>query len=93
MDVHWQPQTLQLNWDFIQYDFIGNIENFEQDIRYVLNFIDAPKYIYPLVQEKQNSSQKQGKEILWTDELAEKVYAKYKADFVAFGYDKMSYLS
>ncbi len=93
MDIHWQPQTLQLSWGFVKYDFIGHIENFEQDIHYILDHIDAPKYISHLVREKQNSSQKQGKEIFWTDELAEKVYEKYKADFQAFGYNKMSYLN
>lgn len=93
MDTHWQPQTLQLSWDFIKYDFIGHLENFEQDIQYVLQRVDAPQYIYHLVKEKRNSSQKQGKQILWTDELADKIYKKYQADFEAFGYDKMSYLN
>lgn len=91
MDIHWQPQTLQLSWDHIKYDFIGHIENFEQDIRHILDRINAPKYIYNLVKEKRNSSQKEGKKILWTDDLANQVYEKYKADFEAFGYEKMSY--
>ncbi|NES81690.1 MAG: sulfotransferase family protein [Moorea sp. SIO1G6] len=93
MDVHWQPQTLLLNCECIKYDFIGHIENFEQDVRYIFDYINAPKYMYHLINKKINSSQKEGKPIAWTDELADKIYKKYQADFQAFGYDKMSYIN
>ncbi|MGB3511820.1 MAG: sulfotransferase family 2 domain-containing protein [Microcoleaceae cyanobacterium] len=91
MDRHWMPQNLLLNYDSNKYDFIGRLENFEEDIHYLFKKIQAPKYIYQYIGGKENSSQKTGYTSLWTDELAEKVYEKYKADFEAFGYDKMSY--
>ncbi len=91
MDPHWMPQKLVLGYDFIKYDFIGRIESFEQDIHYLFNKIQAPKYIYQYIGGKMNDSQKIGRTSLWTDELAEKVYEKYKSDFAAFGYEQMSY--
>lgn len=92
MDKHWMPQNLLLNYDCNQYDFIGRIENFEEDVNYLFNKIQAPKYIYQYIKGKENSSQKSGITSLWTDELAEKIYEKYNADFEAFGYEKMSYI-
>ena len=91
MDKHWMPQTLILDLDKVDYDFIGRIENFEEDVNYLFNKIQAPKYIYQYIGGKENSSRKLGITNIWTDELAEKIYEKYKSDFEAFGYDKMSY--
>lgn len=91
MDLHWLPQNLILDFDRVEYNFIGRIENFEEDIISLFDQIQVPKYMYQYIEGKMNSSQKICLASLWTDELAEKVYEKYKSDFEAFGYDKMSY--
>lgn len=90
MDIHWIPQTLQIGYDSIKYDFIGRVENFDRDVNYLFDKIKAPNYIYKYITGKMNSSKKNSLSC-WTDELAEKVYEKYKSDFEAFDYDKMSY--
>ncbi|NES64035.1 MAG: sulfotransferase family 2 domain-containing protein [Okeania sp. SIO2D1] len=91
MDKHWMPQNLILDYDRVEYNFIGRIENFEEDVNSLFEKIQAPKYMYQYIGGKMNSSQKIGRASLWMDELAEKVYEKYKSDFEAFGYEKMSY--
>ena len=91
MDEHWQVQTYYIGYDFIDYDFIGRLESFAQDIQVVFNKINAPDYIYRYITGKLNESKRKETQINWTDELAEKVYEKYRSDFEAFGYDRMSY--
>lgn len=91
LDEHWQLQTYYIGYEFIDYDFIGRLENFARDIQLVFNKIDAPEYIYQYITGKMNESKRKELKINWTDELAEKVYEKYRSDFEAFGYDRMSY--
>ena len=56
MDEHWQLQTYYIGYDFINYDFIGRLENFAQDIQVVFNKIDAPEYVYKYIAGKMNVS-------------------------------------
>ena len=91
MDEHWLVQTSYIGYNFIDYDFIGRLENFTQDIQVVFNKIKAPEYIYKYITGKMNESKRKEIKFNWTDELAEKIYEKYRSDFEAFGYDKMSY--
>lgn len=91
MDRHWMPQTLILDHDKTEYNFIGCIENFEEDLISLFDKIQAPKYMYQYIKGKENRSQRIGHASLWKDDLAQKFYEKYKSDFEAFNYDKMSY--
>jgi hypothetical protein len=36
MDRHWAPQTDSLHLDIIKYDYIGRVENLEEDLRKIL---------------------------------------------------------
>lgn len=91
MNSHWQPQTYYIGFDCIKYDFIGRVETFDKDIQYVFDRIKAPKFIYSHISGKINQSKSIENNNFWTDELANMVYNKYKVDFEAFGYEKMSY--
>lgn len=90
MDEHWQPQTYYMGYEFTNYNFVGRVENFDRDIQDVFKKIDAPEYLYRHIEGKMNVSQKP-KSNFWTDELAERVYEKYKSDFEIFGYERDSY--
>ncbi|MGB3508471.1 MAG: sulfotransferase family 2 domain-containing protein [Microcoleaceae cyanobacterium] len=90
MDEHWQPQTYYMGYEFTNYNFVGRVENFDRDIQYVLEKIDAPEYLYGHIEGKMNVSPKP-KNNLWTDELANRVYEKYKSDFETFAYERDSY--
>ena len=91
MNEHWQLQNNYIGYEFIDYDFIGRLENFDQDIQVVFHKIGAPEYMYRYITGRMNESKRQKMKINWTDELAEKVYEKYRSDFEAFGYAPMSY--
>jgi hypothetical protein len=91
MNSHWQPQTYYIGFNCMKYDFIGRVETFDKDIQYVFDTIKAPKFIYSHILGKINKSKSMNNQKIWTDELASMVYDKYKVDFEAFGYDKMSY--
>ncbi|MDF0551649.1 sulfotransferase family 2 domain-containing protein [Kamptonema sp. UHCC 0994] len=90
LDEHWQPQTFYMGYEFANYDFVGRVENFDQDIQYVFNQVKAPEFLYRHIKGKMNVTQKP-ETIFWTDELAEMVYEKYQSDFETFGYEKESY--
>lgn len=91
MNEHWQIQTHYIGYDFIDYNFIGRLENFDRDIQTVFSKINAPEYLYRYISGKMNESKKQKIKIEWTDELAKRVYEKYRSDFEVFCYDRMSY--
>ncbi|MEM9923038.1 MAG: sulfotransferase family 2 domain-containing protein [Cyanobacteria bacterium P01_D01_bin.50] len=91
MNEHWQPQTYYIGYDFVDFDFIGKLENFDSDIQTFFNKINAPEYIYRHIKGKKNQSNKKHMNIFWTEELARKVYEKYKSDFETFDYSFLSY--
>ncbi|NES22553.1 MAG: sulfotransferase family protein, partial [Symploca sp. SIO3E6] len=91
MEVQWRPYTLLTGNDFVDYDFIGKVETFDQDISYLFDKIGAPDYIYYHIESKLNTTQKKNCQNFWTDTLANMVYEKYQSDFENFGYEKFSY--
>lgn len=91
LDVHWRPQTICLGYDALTYDFIGQVEHFDRDMRALFEKIDAPAYAYEHIKGKMNMVPKERERTMWTDELADLVYTTYRADFDAFGYAKDSY--
>lgn len=91
LDVHWRPQTICLGYDALTYDFIGQVEHFDRDMRALFEKIDAPAYIYDHIQGRMNVVPKECERTMWTQELADLVYMTYRADFEAFGYPKDSY--
>jgi len=89
MDQHWRTQYYQTFQSNIDYDFIGKFENFEADFFFVLRQlkIDKKKYYDTAIGHATNANELLGE--YYTNEMAEKVYQKYKIDFEYFGYEKL----
>lgn len=86
-----------LQYNFIEnckVDFIGRIENFEQDLKIVIERLNSiciaqkldPRFLYG--NKLLNTSEKQKENIMYTDETREIVYFLLQKDFEYFGYEK-----
>ncbi|MBB5440699.1 hypothetical protein HDC92_004402 [Pedobacter sp. AK017] len=86
-----------LQYNFIEncrVDFIGRIENFEEDLNVVIETLNAicseqnldRRFLYG--NKRLNTSEKQKEEVWYTDETREIVYTLLKKDFEYFGYEK-----
>ena len=87
-DKHWAPQHCLLLLGFIKYDFVGKIENFNEDFGFVLRKINAKPEIIEQISAKINQTPKTQLSDYYTDDLKNKVYKIYKKDFELFGYEK-----
>ena len=86
-----------LQYNFIKdckVDFIGRIENFEEDLKAILETLNAicieqkldRRFLYN--NKQLNTSEKQSGNVCYTDETKEIVYTLLKKDFEYFGYEK-----
>lgn len=92
MNVHWRPQHALLLYDYLNYDFIGKLEDADQSWKKIYNKVYANKRKFiPLMKKNITSKKAPTTALFYTDELANKVYDFYKNDFLAFGYERESY--
>jgi len=83
MDVHWLPMA-DIITNQEQFDFIGRMENFADDLTTVLTKLDAPSWLFELISKKSNDTK--GVFTEWTPELRSLIFERYKQDFEQFGY-------
>jgi hypothetical protein len=90
MDYHWRPQTYLTCQSTIKYDFIGKLENFENDFNHASKYIspELDKYYSPEVRHQTGANKRLQK--YYDDDLFERVYNIYEVDFVNFSYTKTS---
>ncbi len=81
-DPHWSPQHRLL--DLEKLDFIGRLENFEQDFSYVKEQIPLSGYIRP---KRLMASKHFPYQNYYDDELRKIVAKKYARDLEIFNYD------
>ncbi len=68
-------------------DFVGRLENFEEDLMKILNVIDPVKSFLEKLQIPQlNKSTEKGKQLNLSDEAVERIIKKYHLDFETFRY-------
>ena len=89
MDIHWQPQILQLGLPSTNYAFIGRVEQFQADASKLFHQVEAPSFIQKYLKGRLNASS--GPADLWNKELADAVYQTYQNDFDAFEYERESW--
>ncbi len=86
MDRHWYHQNRSIHHDFIDFDFIGRVEDFDADMEHVFQEIGAEDFEWS--RTKLNSS---GKITNYADffnpELEEKFVSVFAEDFETFGYE------
>jgi hypothetical protein len=86
---HWTPQTLMLPVSIKELDFVGRVENLDEDLKYIVNrLFGEGVYKEPITKEvfRTNSSNKLLQ--YYDKELAKRVYRLYESDFDSFSYPK-----
>jgi len=85
---HHMPQTYFLYENGVSIvDFIGKVENMEEDFRYVLQRINYPNINAKLLTENKNHRPNEV-DMYLTDENKERIYKLYQEDFINFNYLK-----
>jgi len=81
-DYHFESMTSILNRNKVKCNFIGKVENINEDWRKISMLLNLTKNL-----SQRNKTQKEKKKY-YTKELKEKVYQRYKEDFINFNYEK-----
>ncbi len=98
LDVHWRPQYARCGFCQLRYDFIGRVEQFDEDVSYVFRATNLTKFI-PMqeadlilnsVPHKDNRTLEYFKTL--SSEQKERLLKLYKGDFDLFGYSAEEYL-
>ena len=86
MNSHWKIQKYHIHYDSIEYDFIGKLENVEQDLSFVTRKIfGSETKRLPISKNFTDSSSLLNN--YYDRALARRVEEKYKSDFECFGYN------
>ncbi len=87
MDPHWRPQTANLHHDRIPYTFLGRFETYPRDFARIFEVLAIPEDRRPPVRHL-NPTSREGQSLadLYTSEIQDLVYERYRDDFVAYGY-------
>lgn len=93
MDWHWMPQSRLIMPDIIHYDFIGKLENYNEDMRTVLTRLNtSPDIIDKLLSVSLNKTKKKSNNRLQiSSSTAEMIQHRFSDDFMNFDYDIDSY--
>lgn len=87
---HWALQTSLLFPGAINYDFIGRVESFDDDLAVVEREIGV-SFDRREGQDRSNASGAADWRSYYDESLADAVYALYRQDFEAFGYERDSW--
>ena len=98
--LHWWPFTNLCRLCHIRYDFIGDVETWTSDIKYLSNLTEFSKFnLSSINKEKFNHSARKTKKdasIVYfrqlTEETVKKLYNIYKSDFYIGGYKYQNYI-
>ncbi len=91
-DQHWRPQWICLGSGKIAYDFIGRMENFDDDVARlfsragIMSLVEKTRRMLPY---NRSSNSARGDLHVRPDQLR-KIRALYATDFETFGYDRQS---
>lgn len=85
-NAHWARQIDLLPMPLEKFDFIGNIENINEHLGYVLEMIfGAPK---PIISRKHHSTNSNESVYILDSNVLSRIYSLYEADFDSFKYSK-----
>ncbi|WP_455217348.1 sulfotransferase family protein [Kaarinaea lacus] len=93
MDWHWMPQSRLIMADIIEYDFIGKLESYNEDMRTVLTRLNtSPDIIDETLSVSLNKTRsKDDIESPISQATAELIQHRFPDDFKNFGYDIESF--
>ena len=81
----------------IKYDFIGSVDNFNEDMREILELVNAPKYVILPERDQTGYLTEQSSDILQNylkdipKSIVKRIYEKYYWDYFLFGFNKPDY--
>lgn len=84
-DAHWRSLNALNIPDLINCEFVGSVENYDEDMQYVFS------RIYPVLTpytENKNSQRSKRPDVIITSEEQDLILDIYKIDFETFGYSK-----
>jgi len=84
---HYRAQTENLLWGDIQYDFVGKLEYFADELDRLAVDHDIDLRNYLSIRQRHATGAEQHLYRFYTDELQARVHELYRSDFDAFGYD------
>jgi hypothetical protein len=84
MNRHWRPQVLNTCHRLIEYEFVGKVESFDADMRFVAGRCGFP--LHMPAQPLNHTGTGQLIAEYYTADLRARVHAIYREDFEAFGY-------
>jgi hypothetical protein len=86
-DLHWAPQMSSLVMPACEFDFIGRVENFEQDFQKVWDRIGGGRQIGNTIHRSQGRTDATNKADDYYDGRSRRIVSSlYAEDFEAFGY-------
>ena len=88
MNPHWRPQTHQLFWGVVNYDFVGRFEDFAGNFNLILKNIYANESEEFKIENRTNHATKASKKIekFYNTRTQDLVQEIYQADFESFNY-------
>lgn len=86
LDPHWKHQYYLTYQDDIDYDYVGKIENFQKDFTSILKVINKRKLVFDLGSKINSTDTDKMMKKLYTREIRDMVYNKYRIDFDYFDY-------
>lgn len=86
MDEHWRTQYYQTYQTKIEYNHIGKFENFENDLFIVLEQLNIDPDKFYSVEKSHATNADKIIQDYYTQEIANKVYQRFRVDFDYFGY-------
>lgn len=89
LDNHIQLQSRLIEVPGVSLNFIGKIENFNQDIEKLLDHCSAPDALRAKVLVPVNKSKHTDFARYYTPELSKDVWQAYRSDFERFGYEEL----
>ena len=100
LDMHWKPMYDHCNYCYFKYDFIGRMETFAEDVKYVIKTNALEGKISIKDSEFQALNARKGTNTLAKElfhknlskDQIENLYQYYKIDFELFGYDAKPYM-
>jgi len=87
MDPHWRPQYYQTSQECIDFNFIGRLEKYDDDIKFISNQLNLNQsFLTNLNNHKTQAKRKI--DTLYSHAIIRKVNLIYNKDFETFGYKK-----
>ena len=103
-NIHWRPFQSRCNFCAISYHVIGRMENFNDDVKYIILKNNLTK-VLPIeatmdhkanFSEEKNNKEKEEESLRYFSKLSktqiQQLYEKYRIDFEMLSFDAMEYL-